>query len=137
MKAAEIHREEISLGQLAQQSGTTPRVKELGRMMEMAHTKSLTDIVELANRKNVTLPESQTEDGDKAYKKLSEKSNKDFDKEYAKMMVNQHEDAIDLFETASNKSADPDIRSWALASLPELRVHLEHSLTCKEESDKM
>ncbi|MCH6201869.1 DUF4142 domain-containing protein [Aquiflexum sp. LQ15W] len=44
MAAAEIQLEEISLGKLAQEKGTTPHVKELGKMMEVSHTKTLAEL---------------------------------------------------------------------------------------------
>ncbi|MCX6273858.1 MAG: DUF4142 domain-containing protein [Bacteroidetes bacterium] len=135
--AAEINREEISLGQLAQKSGTTTHVKELGKMMEDAHTQSLADLSALAKTKNISIPTSQTDDGQAAYKKLNEKSGNDFNKAYADMMVNGHKDAITLFETASTSGTDPDIRAWATATLPALRTHLDHSMICQKECSKM
>ncbi len=136
VNAAEINREEISLGQLAQQSGRSTLVKELGKMMEDAHTKSLAELTALAKSKNITLPDAQTEDGLDAYKKLNDKSGNDFDEAYSDMMVKGHKDAISLFEKASTESADMDIRAWATATLPDLRTHLDHSLNCQKESSK-
>lgn len=136
VNAAEINREEISLGQLAQQSGKSAKVKELGKMMEDAHTKSLSALTALAKSKNITLPEAQTDDGQDAYKKLTEKTGNEFDKEYADMMVKGHKDAISLFENASNDATDPDIKSWASTSLPDLRTHLDHALDCQKENEK-
>ncbi len=135
--AAEINREEISLGQLAQQKGASDHVKELGKMMENAHTKSLADLTALAQNKNISLPTSQTENGKDAYKKLNDKSGNDFGKEYSNMMVNGHKEAIKLFEKASADCTDPDIKAWAAATLPALRTHLDHSIVCQKECNKM
>lgn len=135
--AAEINHEEISLGQLAQQKGGSSHVKELGKMMENEHTKSLADLTALAQTKNISLPTSQTENGKDAYKKLNEKSGNDFGKEYSGLMVNEHKDAIALFEKASTECTDPDIRAWAAAMLPALRTHLDQSLICQKQCEKM
>lgn len=137
VKAAEINMEEISLGQLAQQKGNISHVKELGKMMEDAHTKSLSDLTALALTKNISLPTSQTENGQDAYKKLNEKSGNDFGKEYSDLMVNGHKDAIALFEKASTDCTDPDIRAWANATLPALRTHLDQSIICQRQCEKM
>jgi putative membrane protein len=137
VNAAEISREEISLGQLAQERGKSDHVKELGKMMESSYAESLSALIQLANTKNISLPEYQTEDGDKAYKKLKDESNIDFDKAYANMMVRGHRDAISLFETAVKESSDFEIREWASATLPNLRLHLNHSLNCKKECEKI
>lgn len=135
VEAAEINLEEIQLGQLAQQKGQSAEVKELGRKMEEAHTKSLNELKALANSKIISIPTSPTNDAQDAYNKLNEKSGKDFDKEFADKMVSGHKDAIDKFEKASRDSTDPDIRNWAMASLPELRNHLAMAEECKQKVD--
>lgn len=135
--AAEISREEISLGHLAYQKGSSSHVKELGKMMEDEHTKSLADLTALAQTKNISLPIAQTENGIEAYKKLNDKSGNDFGKEYSNMMVNGHKKAIELFEKASTECTDPEIRAWATATLPALRAHLDQSIVCQKECAKM
>ncbi|MCA1758790.1 MAG: DUF4142 domain-containing protein, partial [Bacteroidales bacterium] len=118
VNAAEINLEQIQLGQLAQQNGGTAEVKELGKMMEDAHTKSLNELKALAKSKMITIPTSSTNDAQDAYKDLNEKSGNDFDKAYADMMVSEHEDTIETFEDASEDSNDNEIKNWARASLP-------------------
>ena len=135
--AAAIHRQEISLGKLAQQKGTNSHVKELGKMMEDDHTKSLAELTAMAKTKNISLPTAQTENGIDAYNKLNQKSGNDFGKEFSDMMVDGHKDAIVLFEKASTDCTDLDIKSWAAATLPTLRTHLDHSLVCQKECSKM
>jgi putative membrane protein len=137
VEAAAINREEISLGKLAQEKGNIRHVKQLGKMMEDDHTKALAELTTLAKTKNISLPTSQTEDGQVAYKKLNDKSGNDFGKEYCNMMVKGHKKAIELFEKASAECTDLDIRAWATATLPTLRTHLEHAIMCQEECAKM
>lgn len=136
VNAAEINMEEISLGQLAQQKGNMNRVKELGKMMEDAHTKSMAELTAMARKKNISLPTSQTESGNDAYEKLNKKSGDDFGKEYSSMMVNGHKKAIELFEKAVTDCTDPDIKAWAKATLPTLRTHLDKAMTCQQECYK-
>lgn len=137
VNAAEINIEEISLGKLAQQKGTTNHVKELGKMMEEQHTKSMNELVAFAKIKNITLPTSQTESGQDAYKKLSTKSGIDFDKQYADMMVTGHKDAITLFEKASDESTDAAIKALATNTIPALKAHLDHAIMSQKECEKL
>jgi len=137
VNAAEINMQEIELGQLAEQNGRTPRIKELGKMIVDAHTKSQSELTALARKKTVTLPTSTTDKGKAAYKKLGDKSANDFDKTYADMMVSGHKDAIELFEKASTDCKDADIKAFATASLPTLRRQLDHSLVCQKAFEKM
>ena len=135
---AESNQEEIALGKLAQQKGSMTDVKELGKMMETAHTKSHADLVTLAGKKSITLPESKTEDVNESYKKMSEmKSGKDFDKEYCDMMVEKHKSNIEMFEKASTDSVDPDIKMMATNKLPDLRKHLEMAEMCQKKCEAM
>ncbi|HSF56151.1 MAG TPA: DUF4142 domain-containing protein [Algoriphagus sp.] len=137
MEVAELQLEEISLGKLAQQKGTSAHVKELGQMMETDHTKSLTELTALAQSKSVSIPTSVTDDSKDAYEKLDGKTGNDFDKAYSDMMVKHHEDAIKLFEKASTDSEDAEIKTWASNKLPGLKTHLDHAKACKEKCDKM
>jgi len=136
MDAAEMQLEEISLGKLAQQKGNSPHVKELGLMMVTDHTKSHTELKALAKSKYITLPSSITQDTRDSYRKLEDKSANDFGKAYSGKIVENHEDAIKLFEKASNDSEDPEIRAWASKQLPGLRTHLKHAEACKKECEK-
>lgn len=136
-EAAEMQIEKINLGKLAQQKGSSPSVKELGKMMETDHTIAFTELKALAQSKSVSIPTSITEDSNNSYKKLEDKSGNDFGKAYSEMMVEHHQDAIELYEKASTRSKDPEISTWASKKLPGLRTHLKHAEACKMECDKM
>ena len=137
VSASEIHMEEISLGQLAQTKASLTDVKELGKMMEAEHTKLLNDLKQLAQHKLFVLPSSPADHSQDAYNNLNEKSPADFDKEYCKMLVSGHEDAIEQFEKASKESTDQEIREWATASLPVLKKHLQHAISCLKKNEKL
>lgn len=137
VNAAEINMEEIQLGKLAQQMGRSSDIREMGKVMETAHSKSLADLTALAKSKQIAIPTSATENSQEAYRKLSDKSGDDFDKEYADLMVSKHKDAIDIFEKASSDCEDADIKKWATTSLPGLRTHLDHSEAYKEMHSEM
>lgn len=137
VNAAENNLEEIQLGQLAQQMGGSSDVKELGKIMEVAHNKSLADLNALAQSKMITLPASLTDNAIGAYKSLNEKSGIDFDKAYADKMVSVHKDAIAAFEKASTDSTDSEIRNWAKTSLPDLRKHLDLAMDCQKKCNNL
>jgi putative membrane protein len=137
VKAAEINLEEIALGKLAQEKSTNADVKELGKMMEKAHTKAFEDLKGLASKKGISIPTENTEDIKNAWTKLNDKTDqKDFNKAYTDKMVSGHKDAVDLFEKQSTESSDADIRAWATSMLPELRKHLDHAVTVQNKVDK-
>lgn len=133
--AAEVDMAEIQLGKLAQQKSTNADVKALGKMMVEQHEKASADTKAFAAKKNITLPTSLTEDGQKEFKDLNDKSGHDFDKKYADMMVDGHEKLIKRMEKASEKAEDADVRMWAANMLPTLRTHLEHAKMVKDKVD--
>lgn len=130
--AAEMNIEEIQMGQLAMQKGSSTHVKELGKMMVDMHTKSQADLSAMANNKFISIPTSPTDDAMESFNKLNTKSGIEFDKAYADMMVEKHKDAIKTFEKASTDCEDTDIKNWAATSLPDLRAHLAYSEECQE-----
>lgn len=137
VNAAENNLKQINLGQLAQQKGYTTHVKELGKMMEDAHTNSQRELAALAKRKMIAIPASATDDAKEASVELNAKSGNDFDKAYADMMVSDHEDAIEAFERATTECDDTDLNTWARTSLPGLRKHLDHAIDCQKKCDEL
>ncbi|MGV3510050.1 MAG: DUF4142 domain-containing protein [Sphingobacteriaceae bacterium] len=49
-----------------------------------------------------------------------------FDVQYMRMMLQDHQQAIALFTSAS-ESSDPEVRAFALKTLPALKAHFEHA----------
>jgi putative membrane protein len=137
MKVAEINMGEIQFGQLAQKMGSTTDIKDLGKMMEKAHKKASKDLATLAKKKSVMLPTALNDKVKEDYVGLSNRSDNDFDKQYSDMMVKGHQDAIALFEKTSKESSDADVKQFANATLPDLRMHLESAMACKMKADKM
>ncbi|MGF1556163.1 DUF4142 domain-containing protein [Paucihalobacter sp.] len=137
MSASETNLKQIQMAQLAQQNGKTSEVRELGKMMEEAHTKSQKDLTALAERKNIRVTSSLEGSANDEYNELLNESIDDFDKAYTDMMISAHENIISAFEKASNDSSDKDIKNWATTSLPGLRKHLDHSLESRKKSTNM
>jgi putative membrane protein len=130
--AAEINLEQIQLAKLAQQKGKNADIRNLGKMVEVAHIKSQVELSILAKTKGVHIPQSISDDSKEAYEDLNKKSENDFDKAYADKMVSNHKDAINIFEDAFTDRHDTEIKSWAKASLVHLRAHHEHSVECQK-----
>lgn len=128
VNAAEVNLEEVKLAKLAQEKGLTTLVKDLGKMMEEAHSKSFADLSVLAKTKVISIPTAATQNAQDAYNNLNDKSGTDFDKAYLDLMISKHKDAVETFEKATEDTNDADIKNWAAKSLPELRKHLDYSL---------
>jgi putative membrane protein len=125
VKAADGGMAEVAQGKMAQDKSTNAQVKEFAGMMVNDHTGANTGLKELATKKNVTLPDTVSNDHKEAAASLAKKSGKDFDKAYMDMMVKDHKKTIDLFENGSKNVKDTEVKSFIDNTLPKLRMHLE------------
>lgn len=127
---------EVELGKLAQSKGTDPQVKAFSESMVADHGKSNEELKSLAQQKNISIPDSLSEEHKKKYDDLASKSGKDFDEAYIKNMVDDHEKNIAAFKEESENGKDPELKSWAAAKLPILTHHLEMAKQAKENIKK-
>ena len=116
---------EVALGKIAQEKGVNPRVKKFGSMMVVDHSKANNELMALAKSKNIALPTAPNADDQKTIDKLSAKSGKDFDDAYVSDMIDDHKHDIKEFEGASKTLKDPDLKAFAIKTLPVLKAHLD------------
>ena len=126
---------EVQLGQLALTKASSPKVKEFAQSMVDDHTKANEELKSLAQTKNITLPSTISEEKQKDYDKLAEKSGADFDKAYSEFMVKDHKDDVDQFKKAAEKCEDAEIKSWAAEKLPVLEGHLSMAQSLEDAVD--
>ena len=124
-KVADVGMTEVKLGQMAQDKAMSQRVKDFGAMMVKDHTAAGDELKTMARQKNVTLPETMSNDHQKKTDDLNKKTGKDFDKAYIKAMVDGHQSAVSDFEKASKNTKDADVKAWVDKTLPTLRMHLD------------
>jgi len=124
-KVADVGMTEVKLGQMAQDKGMSQRVKDFGAMMVKDHTAAGDELKNMARQKNVTLPETMSNDHQKKTDDLNKKTGKDFDKSYMKAMVDGHQSTVNDFEKASKDTKDADVKAWVDKTLPTLRMHLD------------
>ncbi len=125
-EAAHAGAAEIEASKLAQTKAKNADVKTFADSMMADHTKVADELKALAASKNVKLPEGPSLKQKTELKLIDAGDNDKFDERYAKNFgVKAHEDTIKLFEEASRKAKDPEVKAWALKTLPGLQHHLE------------
>jgi len=124
-KVADVGMTEVKLGQMAQDKGMSQRVKDFGAMMVKDHTAAGDELKSMARQKNVTLPETMSNDHQKKTDDQNKKTGKDFDKAYMKAMVDGHQSTVNDFEKASKDTKDADVKAWVDKTLPTLKMHLD------------
>ena len=136
-QAAQNGHAEIEGSRLAAAKATNPDVKAYAQKMVDAHTKSHQELVTLATAKGAKLPDEPSLVQKTKLKLLQAADGDGFDRRYTESLgVEAHEDNIKLFEKASSRSADPEIKAFATRMLPDLREHLTMARALKTASAK-
>ena len=125
VQAASGNLEEVLLGKLAITKGRSKKVKNFGAMMVKDHDKANNKLIAIAGDKKITLPTAPDADAQKMIEKLSAKSGNGFDNAYIKIMIDDHTKDVKFFDDESKKIQDPDLKAFAIKTLPVLQNHLD------------
>lgn len=117
----------MELSRMAEERAVTPEVKEFASELSKEHSEVKQELEGVAQRKQIALPQDVSDDHRDKIENVSEKTGLDFDKEYIDEMISAHKDKIDDFENLSRESEDPEIREFAINTLPKLRMQLENA----------
>jgi putative membrane protein len=123
--AAKGNRAEVTLGKMVESKTNNPSVRQFAQQMVKDHTTALNELTQLAQSKNITLPEGLPDDATAMQSKLSSASGKTLDKDYMDGMVDDHKKDVSEFQDASQNAKDPDVKQWAAKTLPTLQAHLQ------------
>ena len=116
--------EEVELGQLAQQKGTSQPVRSFGERMVTDHTKLNNELKQIAGQKGALLPTRTSHHENSTLEHLQNATGADFDKAYAKDMVKDHRKDLKEFQNAEKTLSDPDLRAFAQKAVVILQEHL-------------
>ena len=125
-RAAQGNNAEIAIGRLVNGHAVRREVIALGRMIAAEHEVSQHVLIAIAAKKNIALPTNLGEH-QSSYDRLVDLQRDDFDRGFVQTMIDEHSMAIELFKAEANGGADPDLKEYAAASLPNLESHLAHA----------
>jgi putative membrane protein len=116
---------EVELGKLAQTKAQNAEVKKFAAMMVTDHTKAGDELKAFGKKKDFK-PATEMDSAHKAtMEKLKGLSGAEFDKAYVDAMIDDHEDAVDLFEGQAKDGKDAELKAFAAKTLPTLQSHLK------------
>lgn len=116
---------EVETGRLAAERAERAEVKDYARQLVDDHSQANERLKALAQEKGVTLPTRPDADHRRVLEKLKRKSGAKFDAAYIEHMIDDHQEAIELFERTARKTEDEAIRAYASGTLPTLRHHAD------------
>jgi len=115
---------EVELGKLATQKGSSDAVKQFGQRMVDDHSKANEQLKQAAAKSNIEVPASLDSKHQSRVDKLAKLSGPEFDKAYLKDQVKDHENDVDKFKDEAQNGSDPNVKQFAMATLPTLQEHL-------------
>jgi putative membrane protein len=119
-KLHQANREEIELGQVAQEQSQRDDVKQFGKMLVDDHKMADEKVTAMADKHGVPLgDESQAM---KEADKLRKKTGDEFDKEFLTQMVKGHDKVISAITSKSN-DLKAELQAMTNDMLPTLRKH--------------
>lgn len=124
-EAAAANIAEIQAGRIALDKSGNAQVRELAQRIIDDHTRVGDQLMNIARRKQVSLPTEPQPMQKQEADHLKSLSGDAFDQAYAEAMVRDHRDAIQLFGRESGNGIDPDLRRFATTTLPVLKMHLQ------------
>lgn len=125
-QAAENGLAEVQASNVALRKATNAQVKSFAQQMVDDHGKSHAELVTLATKKGVKMPDGPSLMQKAKLKALEAADGVNFDQRYiASMGVQAHEDTLALFDKASREARDPEVKAFASKTVPTLQHHLE------------
>lgn len=127
-QAAQSGHAEIEGSQLAITKATNPEVKAFAQKVAEEHTQAGAELSALAHSKGVILADGPSIAQKAKLKLLAHREGASFDKHYVDSVgVKAHQDAVKLFQKASDEAQDPEVKAFAIKTLPVLQHHLDMS----------
>jgi len=115
---------EVQLGQLAQRNALNMDVKKFGAMLEKDHGKANAELKKIAEGKKMGLPPGLGKNMQDRVDSLSLQNSAGFDLKFMEIVVAAHKKDVAAFEKATTTLKDPDLKAFAVKTLPVLKMHL-------------
>lgn len=114
---------EVQMGQLAQRNGGSAAVRRYGERMAADHGRANREMLALAQRKQITPPETMGAEHQAIRDRLAGLRGAAFDRAYAQAMVEDHQEDLRLYREEAANGTDPDVRGFAQRHVPVLEEH--------------
>ncbi len=115
---------EVELGKLATERASREEVKKFGQRMVDDHGKAGDQLKEIASSRGIQVPDKLSAKDQMTKDRLSKLSGEQFDRAYMSDMVKDHTQDVADFKLESSSGTDPDVKNFAVTTLPTLQDHL-------------
>jgi putative membrane protein len=123
--AAQTDMLEAHLGQLAADHASRQDVKDYAQMLVSDHTADYQQLNAIAAKDNFTVPKGLDDEHWKLAASLEKQKGAAFDAGFIRAMIDGHTKAIGVYTQEASNAQNPDVKSYASATLPTLQKHLD------------
>ncbi|HEX8170625.1 MAG TPA: DUF4142 domain-containing protein [Thermoanaerobaculia bacterium] len=116
---------EVAIGSLVDGRALRPEVVAFGHMMVADHTNANKQLIAIAAAKRVAVTKSLGEH-QAAFDRVVDEKLDQFDRDFVRVMIEDHQQAVDLFTAEAKNGTDPQLKAFAAATLPVIQSHLQH-----------
>ena len=125
-RAQEDYIKERAISQLVAAKSGNKRIKTYADTLFQEHSNALQRLDAIIQKYGVKPPESP-EEQQKATAPLARLPRRTLDRQFVKLMVEDHTNAIAVFQQEANSAPDSDVRRYAIDQLPMLDNHLKQA----------
>jgi putative membrane protein len=111
--AQTINQAELALGQLAQQRGSSDKVKQMSHTMVERHSALSAELAELARERDVATAQKPSTEDEKVYDRLAKLSGRSFDDAFEQAVADAHARELALHRGELERSRDVGLRGYA------------------------
>ncbi len=124
-KASAAGLAEVNMAKMALQNATTPAVKEFAQRMLNDHTKANRELNRIADANRMTPAANMDAAHQEMSREMSAMTGENFDRRYVRGQLKDHEAAVALFQAEAKNGKNPQLKEFAVQTLPTLREHQE------------
>ncbi len=125
MDLAQANMSEIETGRLAQSKSQNEQVKNYAQQMIDDHTKALSEVQQLAQARNITVPTQLDRTNKAKLNRLGGLNGEAFDRAYmARAAVADHKKTHDMLQQAQSRAKDAEVKALVARTLPIVDQHL-------------
>jgi putative membrane protein len=125
MKASAANLAEVNMGKLALEKSGNADVKKFAEHMVKDHGKANKDLNHILDQQRLQPASTMDPKHEALATRMSALSGEAFDHSFAQHMVQDHKEAISLFENEAKHGQDSALKAFAQKTLPTLREHLK------------
>lgn len=126
-RATQGNNGEIAIGGLPAGRALRPEVLQFGQRMVRDHRAANAQLGAVARQLGIHALPSSLGEHQAAYDRLIDRNGDPFDSEFMKVMIDDHNQAVLLYQGAIRSVVDPRLKRYAVATLPTIQAHLAHA----------